>query len=57
MNKLLLYKFIPSFKLIKLKILKTYIKTNLLSSFICFFKFYANILILLIQNKSMIELK
>ena len=38
-------------ELAKLKILKTYIKVNLSSSFIKFSKFFANTQILFIQNK------
>lgn len=44
------YESIYSSGLVKLKILKTYIETNLANDFICFFNFSTRALILFIQK-------
>lgn len=44
------YKPVYSLELVKLKILKIYIKTNLANVFIKFFKSFINALILIIQK-------
>lgn len=49
-DKQTLYKPIYSLRLIELKILKIYIKTNIANSFICSFKFLAKTLILFVQK-------
>ena len=46
----LLFGSIYSLRLIKLETLKTYIKTNLVTGFICFFKLFARILIFFNQK-------
>ena len=51
-DKQLLYGLIQSLKLVKLKILKIYIKTNLARSFIKPFKSFVFALILCIQKKN-----
>lgn len=53
-NKSLLYNLIYNLRPIKIKTLKTYIKTNLANGYIKLFKFSANILILLIYKKETI---
>ena len=49
-DKLQLFKLIYNLKLIKLKILKIYIKTNLINSFVWPFKFCTRVLILFNQK-------
>ena len=49
-SKQLFFILIYSLKLVKLKMLKTYIETNLTNSFIQFFKSFARVSIFLIEN-------
>ena len=48
-DKKLLYNLIYSFKLIKMEIVKMYIKTNLVNNFIHIFKFIISIFILCVK--------
>ena len=50
-DKQLFYRLIYSLKLIKLKILKIYIKINLINRFIKIFKFFIKVFIFLIKNQ------
>lgn len=50
-DKYLFYKLIYGVKLIKFKIFKICIKTNLVNNFIFFFKFFINILSFLFKNQ------
>ena len=51
-NKQLLFKVMYSLKLIKLKMLKIYIESNLVNEFIKFFKSFFKALILFIYKKN-----